>query len=575
MINLMSRLTGLACISFFLASCGSGSSSNVADNNTPDPDDTPVALTGVFVDGPVENLRFETTTQSGFTNANGEFLYLEGETVSFYVGDILIGDAMSAPTLSPFDLVGIEPPVTAPEVYRQSRNLARDSPFATVVNISVFLQTLDADTDLSNNIQIPDELHDLASGVMLEFEQPADDFMVDFALRQLLTAGRDEGLWGGTKVIRNPGSALDTLYANLGLTPEIYLIDTWEVDVDNDGAINNSTTYTYANTDAGNQYVVETDSDNNGTVDSRWAVTFDDNGNLTLSEEDYNGDGVVDDRNTYGYDDNGNQILWEEDSNGDGVPNQVRSYGYDAYGSQISWEVDSNGDGTLNYARSYEYDDRGNMIQQETDSGADGTVSQRITYTYDDNNNLVLEEWDQEPDGVVDITYTYTRDDNGNLTLLERDKDGDGIADFIRTYAYDANGNETLTELDTDGDGTVDRRTTYAYDDNGYQTLSEIDRNADGVVDITNTYAYDELGHLILRERDVDGSGLVAGESGGVADVTISYTRDDNGNLILWEEDIGSDGVVDLTRHITYVMASWYSFWQWYFVDLYPQYEGV
>lgn len=92
----MAKLSGLVSITLLLASCGGGSNSS-DDTGIPDP----VALTGVFVDGPVENLRYETNTQSGFTNADGEFRYLEGETVSFYVGDILIGDATSEAVLSP------------------------------------------------------------------------------------------------------------------------------------------------------------------------------------------------------------------------------------------------------------------------------------------------------------------------------------------------------------------------------------------------------------------------------------------------------------------------------------------
>ena len=45
-------------------------------------------LTGKFVDGPVANLGYRTATQSGRTNANGEFLYQSGETVTFFIGAI-------------------------------------------------------------------------------------------------------------------------------------------------------------------------------------------------------------------------------------------------------------------------------------------------------------------------------------------------------------------------------------------------------------------------------------------------------------------------------------------------------
>lgn len=51
-------------------------------------------LTGLFVDAPVQGLRYTTTTQSGFTGADGGFRYVVGETVEFFVGDIRLGGAV-------------------------------------------------------------------------------------------------------------------------------------------------------------------------------------------------------------------------------------------------------------------------------------------------------------------------------------------------------------------------------------------------------------------------------------------------------------------------------------------------
>jgi hypothetical protein len=42
-------------------------------------------LSGMFIDSAVEGLRFETPTQSGFTDANGIFKYINGEAVSFFI----------------------------------------------------------------------------------------------------------------------------------------------------------------------------------------------------------------------------------------------------------------------------------------------------------------------------------------------------------------------------------------------------------------------------------------------------------------------------------------------------------
>ena len=87
----------LAIVIAGLNACGGSSGSDGASQ----------VLTGRFIDGPVSGLRYVTDSRSGTTSADGEFSYLSGETVSFYVGDILIGRAAGAATLTPFDLAGM------------------------------------------------------------------------------------------------------------------------------------------------------------------------------------------------------------------------------------------------------------------------------------------------------------------------------------------------------------------------------------------------------------------------------------------------------------------------------------
>jgi len=61
---------------FVLASCGGGGDSSSS------------ALTGTFVDSPVINIGYRTATQNGNTNSRGEFRYLAGERVTFFIGDL-------------------------------------------------------------------------------------------------------------------------------------------------------------------------------------------------------------------------------------------------------------------------------------------------------------------------------------------------------------------------------------------------------------------------------------------------------------------------------------------------------
>jgi para-nitrobenzyl esterase len=114
-----------------------------------------VLLTGYFMDGPVEGLRYNTATQSGYTGVDGSFQYAEGETVRFYIGSVLIGQAMGTSEITPFDLAGIAPPQTNLEIVRTMNRVNKSrfgTPFETATNITIFLQSLDEDGDFSNGI---------------------------------------------------------------------------------------------------------------------------------------------------------------------------------------------------------------------------------------------------------------------------------------------------------------------------------------------------------------------------------------------------------------------------------------
>ncbi len=106
--------------------CGSGSSAGKAPS------------TGTFTDSPVSGLDYQTTYCSGTTDESGTFNYYHGETIAFSVGGVSLGSAAAQETVTPFDLVP------------GAGNTAN----VAVVNICRFLQTLDADGNLINGIQI-------------------------------------------------------------------------------------------------------------------------------------------------------------------------------------------------------------------------------------------------------------------------------------------------------------------------------------------------------------------------------------------------------------------------------------
>ncbi len=128
---------------------------------------------GTFNDGPVENLDFEVNGTTGKTGPDGSFPYgSASDQITFSVGDIVLGTGTVKSFMTPVDLVPG----------------AVDENDDTVTNIARFLQTLDADGDLSNGIQIPDGAAAAAMGLSLNFTQTPEAFESDPNVQAVLAA---------------------------------------------------------------------------------------------------------------------------------------------------------------------------------------------------------------------------------------------------------------------------------------------------------------------------------------------------------------------------------------------------
>lgn len=132
---------------------GSGGDSGDGGGSTPSSNST-----GVFLDGAVQGLEFETPTISGITDAQGTFVYQKGETVSFMIGDISLGSATGAGVLTPVELV----------------SGAKDETNTTVGNICRLLTSLDQDQVLDNGITIPTAAITKSEGVTLSFSNTSE-----------------------------------------------------------------------------------------------------------------------------------------------------------------------------------------------------------------------------------------------------------------------------------------------------------------------------------------------------------------------------------------------------------------
>ena len=129
---------------------------------------------GVFIDSAVEGLYYETPSRSGYTNSTGEFEYLEGEKVSFYVGDIKLGSAIAKSVMTPITIAS-----------------AKDASIYTneVKYMAALLQTLDIDGNPDNGIKlIPDVVNAIAQQ-NISFKQPQQDLIFNIVKRVKETTG--------------------------------------------------------------------------------------------------------------------------------------------------------------------------------------------------------------------------------------------------------------------------------------------------------------------------------------------------------------------------------------------------
>ncbi|MEM7081642.1 MAG: Ig-like domain-containing protein [Pseudomonadota bacterium] len=175
------RLLTLLAASLVLVGCGQGSGPEPVAG-TPQPPQT-----GVLVDAPVSGVAWSASGgASGVTTTAGEFQYLPLETITFSIGDIMLGSVAGAPFVTVVELTNSVSPTQQ-----------------AAVNQLVFLQSIDEDGDLSNGIQVSATATANAGGVTLDFT--ADDFPMQVATVV-------ETLMGAGAEVRSESEALNHFY---------------------------------------------------------------------------------------------------------------------------------------------------------------------------------------------------------------------------------------------------------------------------------------------------------------------------------------------------------------------------
>ncbi len=150
--SVLKNLICLSAVVVFGIGCSSGGSS-----------DSPVEMSGNFIDSAVEGLDYETPTKSGITDVDGFFEYQQGESITFSIGDLVLGECKGQEILTPIEIV-----------YGAS-----DENDPVVTNICRFLQSLDVDGDLENGIFISPEIRQEINGRNINFDMDSFEFDLD------------------------------------------------------------------------------------------------------------------------------------------------------------------------------------------------------------------------------------------------------------------------------------------------------------------------------------------------------------------------------------------------------------
>jgi len=158
------KLLSILLSSLMLTACGGGGS----DSSTPQVETTPPVqpeletYTGIFIDSPVQGLNYATETQSGVTNATGEFIYQLEEMVTFSIGGIDFLDVPVDDVITPLNIFDTQ------DIYQTN-----------VVNMLRLLQTLDVDGLATNGITLNENIHALAANLNVDFSSADFDNQVE------------------------------------------------------------------------------------------------------------------------------------------------------------------------------------------------------------------------------------------------------------------------------------------------------------------------------------------------------------------------------------------------------------
>lgn len=391
-MNLTKHL-GFIFLCAILYACGGGGGGG--GSSAPQ---APSISTGTFVDSPVMGVQYETATQSGITNSAGEFSYIEGETVTFSLGGIELGTAPADEEVTPLDLLGAEDMDDA-----ISKGVADQ-----LVNMLVFLQSLDRDHNPDNGIDLGDLNTTLADEV-LDFDQPTELFQ-ESTYKKLVN--ENEGIYVSVE------QAQKHFTEGLGLSYTVELPSVDYLDTNADGETDNVISYSYDDSGRLIEIVEAPDTSDNASSNPTAITTL-----------EYGPDGRLE---RLFYDDAENQMRL-----------LTREYTYDSMGRLIS-QNETGVDDILLREDSWEYDEVGNILSYEYSLTPSGISSHTLNQNpYDLFFNL--EGYDPNADIQIPLPSIFSSElpdgigqfaGGGEASVISVYEDDGELASMAESYAF-------------------------------------------------------------------------------------------------------------------------------------------
>lgn len=168
--SLEADLSGLTEAVTEASNSNDGNSENTGSETNQEPNPGAEPAVGQFLDSAVSGLYYESESFSGFTDVNGNFDYVPGEYVRFYLGATLLGEALAQAEVTPLDLLTEE-----------------DDP-DKLQNMLRILQTVDSDSDPSNGITINDAANNYLNQFSLPINEPSFLFEASSVVQDMITS---------------------------------------------------------------------------------------------------------------------------------------------------------------------------------------------------------------------------------------------------------------------------------------------------------------------------------------------------------------------------------------------------